>query len=127
MFESKQKKLCIFRGFISFPFHSFFSKECLSFTFHSTHVNLHMAKQYGKKLTYLGILGLSDCTLFLIEAACYKMTTWNCMHWQIYSVTCQLLVMFPAVFDHFSGQFSKEDNSLGFKIFLNSDFWVLVL
>ena len=35
----------------------------------------------------------------------------------IYSVTCQLLVVFPAVFDQFFGRFSKEDNSVGFKIF----------
>ena len=35
----------------------------------------------------------------------------------IYRVTCQFLVVFPAVFDQFSGRFSKEDNSVGFKIF----------
>ena len=28
----------------------------------------------------------------------------------VYSVTCQLLVVLPAVFDQFSGRFSKEDN-----------------
>ena len=33
------------------------------------------------------------------------------------SVTCQLLVVFPAVFDQFSGRFSKEDNSDGFSSF----------
>ena len=32
-------------------------------------------------------------------------------------MTCELLVVFPAVFDQFSGRFSKEDNSVGFKIF----------
>jgi hypothetical protein len=35
----------------------------------------------------------------------------------LYSVTCQLLVVFPAVFDQFSSQFSKEDNSVGFRVF----------
>ena len=40
----------------------------------------------------------------------------------IYSVTCQLLVVFPTVFDQFSGQFSKGDNSVGFKNFLNFPF-----
>ena len=40
-------------------------------------------------------------------------------------ITCQLLVVFPAIFDQFPGQFSKEDNSAGFKIFeiLISGFW----
>ena len=42
----------------------------------------------------------------------------------IYSVTCQLLVVFLAVFDQFSGRFSKEDNC-EIQDFLNSDFWVL--
>ena len=32
-------------------------------------------------------------------------------------MNCQLLVVFPAVFDQFSSRFSKEDNSVGFKIF----------
>ena len=41
-----------------------------------------------------------------------------------YRVTYQLLVVFTTVFDQFSGRFSKEDNSVGFKIFFNSDFWV---
>ena len=39
------------------------------------------------------------------------------MEMTLYSVTCQLLVEFSAVFDQFSGRFSKEDNSVGFKIF----------
>ena len=39
----------------------------------------------------------------------------------IYSVTCQLLVVFLAVFDQFSGRFSKKDNC-GIQDFLNSDF-----
>ena len=51
----------------------------------------------------------------------YKQLTKLTMSWLdhdiIYSVTCQLLVVFPAVFDQFSSQFAKEDNSVGFKIF----------
>ena len=43
-----------------------------------------------------------------------------------YSVTRQLLIVFPAVFDQLSGRFSKKDNC-GIQDFLNSDFWVLVL
>ena len=42
-----------------------------------------------------------------------------------YSVTRQLLIVFPAVFDQLSGRFSKEDNSVGFKVFqiLTSGCW----
>ena len=31
---------------------------------------------------------------------------------QVYSVTCQFLVVFQAVFDQFPGRFSKKDNSV---------------
>ena len=41
----------------------------------------------------------------------------NLTFFNIYSMTCQLLVVFPAIFDQFSRQFFKEDNSVGFKIF----------
>ena len=42
-----------------------------------------------------------------------------------HSLTCQLLVVFPAVFDQFSSQFSNKDNSVGFKVFqiLTSGCW----
>ena len=47
------RKDCVF-FVVSYLFHfTVFYKVCLSFTFHSTHVNLHVAKQYGKKLNYL--------------------------------------------------------------------------
>ena len=44
---------------------------------------------------------------------------WAILH--IYSVTCHLLVVFLAVFDQFSGKFSKKDNSDGF-----SSFYILI-
>ena len=80
MFESKQKVVYLFH------FHSFF----LKYAYHS-HFTVHMSiytwltKQYGKKLTYLYFRVI--CTLFLIEAACYKVTTWNCN--AIYEFMCQ--------------------------------------